>query len=164
MTIKTAVTLTSGAAVGFLFGMFVEDETKERIASNVRKKIFKWLTGENLPEKKKKYEPYKPYKPTTYATYSKPKNSNDDDKNVIIRCKSKEEVDELIKFIKKTLTEYGSISKLDIYSFMGLHCDYSMDFYGWRDDITDQIRVDDKKVILPKAVCLAGILKTEKRE
>jgi len=162
MTIKTAVTLASGAAVGFLFGMFVEDETKERIVSNVRKKIFKWLTGENLPEKKKKYEPYKP---TTYATYSRPKNNDDDDsKNVVIRCKSKEEVDELIKFIKKTLTEYGSISKLDIYLFMGLHCDYKMDFYGWRDDITDQIRVDDKKVILPKAVCLAGILKTEKRE
>lgn len=163
MTIKTAVTLASGAAVGFLFGMFVEDETKERIVSNVRKKIFKWLTGENLPEKKKKYEPYKP---TTYTTYSKPKSNSDDDdnKNVIIRCKSKEEVDELINFIKKTLTEFGSISKLDIYSFMGLTCDYKMDFYGWRDDITDQIRIDDKKVILPKAVCLAGILKTEKRE
>lgn len=59
MTVKTAVTLCIGAAVGFFFGMETDDRTKERVYMAIRKKIFRALTGEEMPDPPRKGHYYK---------------------------------------------------------------------------------------------------------
>lgn len=57
MRVTTAVTLATGAAVGFLFGLTVDADTKERIASAARRKIFYALTGEEMPIRNRNPKP-----------------------------------------------------------------------------------------------------------
>lgn len=51
MTIKTAVTLVLGAAVGFFAGMSVEEDTKYAAINKVKGKLIFLLTGEKWPRK-----------------------------------------------------------------------------------------------------------------
>lgn len=63
MTVKSALILCTGVAIGFFIGMDVDAGTKERINNAIKKKIYHVLTGEDMP----KY----PKHPVSYSSYYK---------------------------------------------------------------------------------------------
>ena len=128
MTIKTAVALATGAAVGFLFGMGVEDKTKEKIVSCVKRKIYYALIGEEMPKKKPNY------RPTTYASYCrKPKPVDEESWRTIMTFGSHEEAEKYLKKIRKFVERENKISIYDAGINRGMYLDYSWDRYGWYD-------------------------------
>ncbi len=134
MHIKTAVTLGTGAAVGFLFGMFVTESTKEEIASKLKKKLYFALMGEEMPEKKPgpvKYEPG--YYSKFYCKNAKYKDPSQMVTNVIY-CRDVKEAEETRKKILKYCKTYGKMSVLDLNLMLGKPCDYKWDSYGWTID------------------------------
>lgn len=63
MRVTTAATLAVGVAIGFLFGVGTDADTKERIARAVKEKIFYAITGEEMLVRN-----WKP-KPTNKVSY-----------------------------------------------------------------------------------------------
>lgn len=53
MKIKTVFLLSVGIGIGFVLGMDVDEKTKERISLAAKRKIFRILTGTEMPETKK---------------------------------------------------------------------------------------------------------------
>lgn len=145
MTIKTAVTLGTGAAVGFLFGLMTEQQAKERIVRQIRRKIFYALTGEEMP-KKRNNGPVPKYRPVTYSQfYSRPvkKESVSDsekqkdwfDMRAKLLCfetrdEAHEFYDELMKFVK----DYGFLSVSDLCNKREVCCEYVWNKYGWQEE------------------------------
>ena len=130
MTIKTAVTLATGAAVGFLFGISMNEKEKEKIVSNIRAKIFFVLTGEKIQKKKP---------PVNYKVHY---SDNIDRKPIkdafewqdAFCFESKEDSEDFIERSMKVASEYGSISVTDV-CFLNKNapvCDYTWANYGWK--------------------------------
>lgn len=130
MTIKTAVTLTTGAAVGFLFGLSLNQKEKEKIVSDIRGKIFFALTGEKIPKKKQPVN-YKVH----YSDYINRKPVKDTlEWQDAFYFESKEECEDFIERAMKAASEYGEISVTDV-CFLNKNapvCDYTWVKYGWR--------------------------------
>ncbi|MBO6268832.1 MAG: hypothetical protein J6N19_06775 [Clostridium sp.] len=123
MTIKTAVTLTTGAAVGFLFGLSIDQKEKEKIVSNIRAKIFFALTGEKIPKKKQS---------VNYESHYSVKDAFEWQDAFCFE--SKEDCEDFIERAMKAASEYGEISVTDV-CFLNKNapvCNYTWVKYGWR--------------------------------
>lgn len=136
MTIKTAVTLATGAAVGFLFGLGMNEKDREKIVSNIRGKIFFALTGEKIPKKKQPVS-YKDYK-VNYSDFNKPEQDDLDYKG-LFEFDSLEDGEDFIKHAKEMARNYKVVSLLDIkdiYSHGRCRCDNWRDYfnYGWQEE------------------------------
>lgn len=142
MAIKTAVSLATGAAVGFLFGLSINEKEKEKIVSNIRGKIFFALTGEKIPKKKQPvfYNAYK----VNYSDFNKPK-QNDLDYKGLFEFDSLEDGEDFIKYVKEMARNYKIVSLLDIMSLLDIKdiyghgkckCDNLRDYfdYGWTEE------------------------------
>lgn len=121
MTIKTAVTLATGAAVGFLLGIGTSQDTREKIVSKIKGRIFYALTGERMPEKKK---PTPIYRPTPASTEWKD----------LFEFDSREKGEEFIERARKMTDEHKHVSVSDLYFMRGKNCDFTWDRYGWASD------------------------------
>lgn len=136
MTIKTAVSLATGAAVGFLFGLSINEKEKEKIVSNIRAKIFFALTGEEI-QKKKQPVSYNAYK-VNYSDFNKPKQDDLDYKG-LFEFDSREDGEDFIKYVKEMARNYKVVSLLDIKDIYGhgrCRCDNWRDYfnYGWTEE------------------------------
>lgn len=130
MTIKTAVSLATGAAVGFLFGLSINQKEKEKIVSDIRGKIFFALTGEKIPKKKQpvNYEAH-------YSDYINRKPVKDAFEWQDAFCfERKEDCEDFIEIAMKAASEYGNISVIDVCHLNknAPVCDYTWVNYGWR--------------------------------
>lgn len=135
MTIKTAVTLGTGAAVGFLFGLTIDEDTKERIASKIKRKIFYVLTGEQMPDKhaRRSKDPVLDSR-ITYASYNKDTEPIQSWKNLskdILMFETREEAQEFFNNIEHMAEEYGTVSIADICELKNVPCKYIWLKYGW---------------------------------
>lgn len=75
MQIRTGLTLAAGIGIGIFVGMGVSEDTKERLANVVKRRLVIALTGEDWQPK----NPMKPKEPTDYKVkYSDRINPDDD--------------------------------------------------------------------------------------
>jgi len=141
MTIKTAVTLTTGAAVGFLFGISMSEKDKERIVSAIREKIFYALTGEKMP--KKKYEVKRNY--ASYADSIKPKAIKEwnDIKKDVLKFDTYEDAITFLNEIHNYIQNYKSISVSEIVMMRGSHYKlaYKWTSYGWTESDLERLDI-----------------------
>lgn len=121
MRVTTAVTLATGAAVGFLFGIGVDEKTKERIGSYVKGKIFYALTGEEMPKKP-------PYKPMSNWHELKDK---------LFTFQSYEEAEKFLHEMIDIADNYVTVMLSDVFNSRGQHLGvpgYTWTRYGWQQE------------------------------
>ena len=121
MTIKTAVTLVMGAAVGFLFGLETSEKTKERIVSSIKGKIFYALTGEKMPQKK----PVVTYGGVNYANFRKAENDVlkydwNKIKKDIFEFENHEDAEKFLSEMLLYAENFGTVSIVEACSARGL--------------------------------------------
>lgn len=145
MHLKTAVTLISGAAVGFFFGCCIPDEAKEKEIGRIKKKLIFLLTGEEWEKKKKpvvsytggykRYTDYREPKVKTLSTWSEIRQE-------LLFFKRYDEAEQFIGRIEKYLEEHPYISVHSLCMMRDRYVDYTWDKYGWSHE---DILVLDKK-------------------
>lgn len=160
MTIKTAVTLATGAAVGFLFGLETDEKTKERIASAVRRKIFHVLGAEEPKKYDAKYANYSKYRPN----HVKDKNDWLDyrEKTKIFIFEDKSDADMVLNQITDLARGFKTVSVFDICYIRNKAVDREWNYYGWTEEEVmraDVCRNDDGKWMIvmpcnPKYLCM----------
>lgn len=141
MRVTTAVTLATGAAVGFLFGLTVDADTKERIASKVRRKIFYALTGEEMPVKN-----YKHKTPDGVRYYSDiPKPEFDWTKlKEHLKFDSHEKASDFVEDMIGIASNYKFVAVTDICQYFGIYNDYRWSHYGWEQNEVDQWQIRER--------------------
>lgn len=141
MRVTTAVSLMTGAAVGFLFGMGVDDKTKEKIASCVKRKMFYALTGEKMPEKK-------PIGKVYYDRYRKEEIKMPFDweemKKKMFEFKSVSQAHGFIARMNELARNFKTVSIYEVCCDRDLpYLNYYFD-YGWDENETDEWDVLEK--------------------
>lgn len=141
MRITTAVALATGAAIGFLFGVGTDADTKERISKAVKGKIFYAMTGEEMPVRN-----WKP-KPTNKVSYQSFSNKQQGTAQITDwwELNSKlvfDDYDEAAQFINEMLdlaNNYKYVTCSDVAFGHNLKIDYHLrTAYGWEaEDIRD---------------------------
>lgn len=142
MRVTTALTLATGVAVGFIFGLTVDADTKERIASAARRKIFYALTGEEMPVKNRNP---KPKVKVNYQAYSSKQQGTSPIRDWR-ELNSKlifDNYDGAAQFIKEMLDlannhKYVTCSDAAIANNIKIDYRFGVDDYGWdAEDIGD---------------------------
>lgn len=132
MTIKTAVTLATGAAVGFLFGLEADEKTKERIASAVKRKIFHILGAEEPNKYEVKHTNYSKYK----SSHVKDKKDWLDYRNEtkIFIFEDKSDADRVLNQITDLARNFKTVSVFDICYIRNKAVDREWTYYGWTEE------------------------------
>lgn len=143
MRVMTAVTLATGAAVGFLFGLGVDEETKERIASKVRRKIFYALTGEEMPVKNYKHKTANCVHHYSDGDIPKP------DFNWIklkehLTFDSRKKASDFVEDMIGIASNYKFVAVTDICQYFGIYNDYMWSRYGWEQEEVDQWQIRER--------------------
>lgn len=158
--------LIGAAAIGLLVGLSLEDDTKERIANDIKNRLYyKMMTG----QEEHKPEPVR--KPVmTYASYydknkAKPEEKEDDSWMKALKFDTYQEAAAFLSKLKDYVSNYGALSIFDlchlrcVYDVGELDKDYrvdwSMDKYGWTEKmITNESSIFAGTILLPKPVSL----------
>lgn len=141
MRVTTAVTLATGAAVGFLFGLTVDADTKERIASKLRGKIYYALTGEEMPVKN-----YKHKTPDCVRHYNDiPKPEFDWIKlKEHLTFDSRQKAFDFVKDMIGIAYNFKFVVVTDICEYFDIYNDYTWSHYGWTQDEVNQWKIRER--------------------
>lgn len=157
MQIKTATNLLIGATGGFLIGMLMDQDTKDKAILRIKNKLLYALTGE-----KRYLRPIEPGKPapkyTTYSNYayrSKEKQTDMDqvDRTIsdLLDYENQKDAEEMLDYIKAWVQMYKHFSVRDLAFYFATGIDrgsfdyckqhkaekllnYEYDSYGWDED------------------------------
>lgn len=160
--------LIGAAAIGLLVGLSLEDDTKERIANDIKNRLYyKMMTGqeEHKPERVKPEMSYASY----YNKYkAKPEEKEDEPWKKALKFDTYQEASAFLSELKNYVCNYGTLS---IFDLCHLRCvyyggdlvkdyrvDWSLNKYGWTEKmITTEATILSAiggKISLPKPVLL----------
>jgi hypothetical protein len=128
MRVTTAITLAAGAAVGFLFGVGTDADTKERITRAIKGKIFYAMTGEEMTVRN-----WKPKTPNRTHHYSDIPNPafNWTELKEHLKFDSRNKAFVFIKNMITIANDYKFVSVTDVYDYFGLYKEFIWSRYGW---------------------------------
>lgn len=141
MRVTTAVTLATGAAVGFLFGLVVDEETKERIASKLRGKMYYALTGEEMPAKNYKHKTAGCVR--HYSDIPKPEFDWIKLKEHL-KFDSHEKASDFVEDMIDIASKFRIVDVTDICQYFGIYNDYRWSHYGWEQNEVDQWQIRER--------------------
>ena len=150
--------LLGAAAIGLLVGVSLEQDTKDRIADDIKKTFFKMQTG-------KDYKPaqWKPVseRVTTYSSYyNKKKEKTPEQDEVWKKALKFEDTSKALEFVdelKKFAAQFGTVTVYDLCSLRGkeFSVGYAWDSYGWTERmIANESAVAFGTIYLPSPVSL----------
>lgn len=158
--------LIGAAAIGLLVGLSLEDDTKERIANDIKNRLYyKMMTGQE------EHKPESVRKPVmTYASYydkykAKPEEKEDEPWKKALKFDTYHEAVAFLSKLKDYVCNYGALSIFDLCHLRCLYnggepdkdygVDWSMDKYGWTEKmITKESYILAGTILLPKPVLL----------
>lgn len=147
MQIRTGLAIGTGIAIGAIIGMCIDEDTKIKATTALKKKLIFLLTAEEWEPKKKMGTPvrYSNYN-KTYEVHKKPEpellNDHSWEKMLIFDSESKAE--KYLATVKDYVSKYGSISILDLNDLRG-SCKTTLDFTFSRYGFTEK-DIQDAKV------------------
>lgn len=158
--------LIGAAAIGLLVGLSLEDDTKERIANDIKNRLYyKMMTG----QEEHKPEPVR--KPVmTYASYynkykAKPEEKEEPPWKKALKFDTYHKAVAFLSKLKDYVFNYGTLSIFDLCHLRCLYdgseldkdygVDWSTDKYGWTEKmIVNESTIMMGTIILPKPVAL----------
>lgn len=146
---KEMIGLMGAAAIGLLVGMTLEDKTKDRIADDIKKTLYKLQTG-------LEYQPWR--NNTTFNVANMYPSSIIDEKvkkwNEALTFNDPAQAKEGLRRMKEIASQFGSVSVCDLYVMRDLAPEWTMDKYGWTEKMINDGLIVYNKVHLPKPIAL----------
>ena len=144
--------LMGAAAIGLLVGLSLEEDTKERIANDIKNRLYyKMMTGQE-------YQPWRKAG-TGHVTYHTTYSRKSEDKCVEkwkepLSFSDPTEAKEGLRRIKEMASKYGYVTIHDLYYMRGWVTEWTMDKYGWTEEMINDGLVVYNMVHLPKPIAL----------
>jgi hypothetical protein len=135
--------LIGAAAIGLLVGLSLEEDTKERIANDIKNRLYyKMMTGQE-------YQPWHKAgtgHATYHTTYSRKSENKWAEKwNEVLTFNDPIQAKEGMSRIKNIAARFGYVSVYDLYVLRGLATEWVMNKYGWTEEmIRDKFSVSNK--------------------
>ena len=139
MQIKTALSLSAGVALGWIF--FEDNEKKEKAIDNFKRVMYRLQTGRSFPTEKENPKSTN-YRPSYngYMNYST---------NYIMKIfDSKEKADEVLRKCRRCAEEFGTVTIGDYKDFIGKTVfpdDTHAVEYGWFEEDVMSAKVTEVK-------------------
>ena len=153
--------LIGAATIGLLVGLSLEDDTKDRIANDIKNRLYyKMMTG----QEERKPERAKPV--ISYASYYNKRDAKPEEEKgsweKALKFDNFHKASDFLSRMKNFVSQYGTLSIFDLCKLREIDegigtysVDWKMDDYGWTEKmIVNESTIVMGTILLPKPVAL----------